>query len=73
MLRTCCFIPESQQHLVPTRQDEPLPEGVGCGKNAEWEIWSGNSPDDSTDSCTEHVGEMLTDAPEHKIYPINET
>lgn len=68
MQRVCCFIPESQQ------SDASAGKVVsGCGKNAEWQIWSGIGPDDSTDSCTEHVGELLTDAPEHRIYQINET
>ena len=42
-----------------------------CDKDAEWEIqWTPRSPDDWTHSCTEHVGEMLCDAPIHYIYPL---
>lgn len=52
----CCYIAPSS--------------GFQCGNDAEWQIWSGPHPDDLTESCTRHVGEMLTDAPEHKIYPV---
>lgn len=41
-----------------------------CEKLAEWVIVHGQAPDDYTESCSVHVGELLTDAPEHKIYPI---
>jgi hypothetical protein len=53
---SCCFIgPKS---------------GYQCGSDAEWRIVHGSTSDDYTESCTRHVGEMLTDAPEHKIYPL---
>lgn len=69
MQRYCCFIPANQQELAKAGKVPP-----GCGKKAEWTIIDfENYPDHSTDSCTEHVGELLTDAPEHRIYPINET
>jgi hypothetical protein len=44
---------------------------IGCEKKAEWQIWHGNSPDDYTESCNEHIGDLLTDAPEHRIYPLS--
>ncbi len=53
--RTCCFMSDDQ---------------VGCEKLAEWSIIHGASPDDYTETCTEHLGAMMTDAPEHKVYPI---
>lgn len=47
---------------------------IGCPKDAEFEIFyeGATRPDDSisTDACTEHVGELLTDAPQHWIFPI---
>ena len=47
---------------------------IGCPKDAKFEIYYDGAirPDDSisTDACTEHVGELLTDAPKHSIYPI---
>ncbi len=47
---------------------------IGCDKDAEWQIYYGEgiSPDDSTgcDSCSDHLGELLTDAPVHYIYPV---
>lgn len=63
----CCFIPDDQQEAA--RNDRPY---TGCQNEAEWEIWSGPSTDDSTVACTDHVGRMLTDAPEHRIYPLAE-
>ena len=45
--------------------------GNSCGKPAEWRLAaSGASYDDYTESCTDHVGHMLTDASEHKVWPI---
>jgi len=39
-----------------------------CRKKAEWTIIHGLSPDDYTEACTDHVGDLLTDAKEHRIY-----
>ena len=44
--------------------------GFQCGNDPEWRIVWGDGPDDYTESCTRHVGEMLTDALEHRIYPL---
>jgi len=43
---------------------------VGCEKEAEWEIYADGVPD--TTACTEHVGELLTDAKEHRIFRLKE-
>lgn len=43
---------------------------IGCKKQAEWQLIHGRSPDDYTESCTEHVGHLLTDTPEIRIYHI---
>lgn len=43
---------------------------IDCLKPAEWTIVSGSSPDDYTEACTLHVGELLCDAAEHKVYPL---
>jgi len=58
--RLCCCIPN--QSKLQER----------CQHNAEWIIVHGPSPDDYTESCTAHVGVMLTDAVEHRIYRIEE-
>lgn len=57
----CCFIP-NQNDIENSR----------CPNRAEWRIEHGESPDDYTESCTGHVGEMLTDAPEHRVYRLSE-
>lgn len=51
--------------------DIPLCCFLTCDKPAEWTIWDGKYPsyDNYTLSCTDPVGEMLTDAPEHTIWP----
>lgn len=41
-----------------------------CASPAAWIIWYGPLPYDYTEACTAHVGEMLTDAAEHKVYPV---
>lgn len=41
---------------------------IGCGKLAEWYIEYGETPDDYTLGCTAHIGELLTDAREHRLY-----
>ncbi len=40
---------------------------LDCFKEAEWLIVHGDGPDDNTQSCTKHVGLLLTDAPIHYI------
>ncbi len=43
---------------------------MDCNKTAEWVIVHGAAPDDYTMACTTHVGDLLTDAPTHYIYPV---
>lgn len=53
----CCYIGEKT--------------GLPCGNAAEWRIcWVPFNVDDYTEACTRHVGELLTDAPEHRIYSL---
>lgn len=56
---TCCYIGEVTK--------------LKCGNDAEWEVWWGETPDDNTLACTRHVGDLLTDATEHRIYPTTAT
>ena len=39
-----------------------------CKEDAEWEIYADSVPD--TVACTNHVGELLTDAKEHRVYSL---
>jgi len=39
---------------------------IDCNETAEWEIYADAVPD--TLACTKHVGELLTDAIEHRIF-----
>lgn len=41
---------------------------IDCNEDAEWEIYAEGVPD--TAACTKHVGELLTDAKEHRIFRI---
>lgn len=43
---------------------------VGCDKDAEWTLVEGPGPDDWTEACTAHVGDLLTDAKETRVYPL---
>lgn len=56
-MNDCCYVGEKT--------------GFQCGSPAEWRIVSGSGPDDYTESCTRHVGDMLTDAVEHRIYSLD--
>jgi hypothetical protein len=52
-------------------EEKPYCCHIPCSGAAQWEIWHvSGDPYDSTHACTEHVGELLTDAPEHRVYPI---
>ncbi len=67
----CCFIPENEQ--AHAARGVPV---FGCHKHAEWEIYecpvqAGHEYDGGTPACTQHVGELLTDAPEHRIFPFD--
>jgi hypothetical protein len=48
--------------------------GKSCGREAEWRIDPsvGHPLDRYTEACTAHVGELLTDAPEHCIRRLDE-
>ena len=65
-MRLCCYVAEANP-------DEPDvdPESLFCSEVAEWSIY-GTRPDDQTDSCTEHVGNLLGDADYYSVYPIIE-
>ena len=41
---------------------------INCKEKAEWEIFADGTPD--TIACTKHVGELLTDADEHRIFRL---
>ena len=43
---------------------------IQCEQKAEWQIYDGPNPEDYTEVCTAHVGDLLGDAPEHRVYPI---
>ena len=43
---------------------------IGCNKSAKVSIYYGTSPDDYTESCLEHIGDLLTIAPVHHLYWI---
>ena len=43
---------------------------LNCGKQAEWQLFDGPGYEDYTEACTEHVGDLLGDALEHRIYRI---
>jgi hypothetical protein len=46
------------------------PDGASCGAPAEWLISSSPFPDQMTEACSAHVGELLDDAPEHRVWPL---
>lgn len=32
---------------------------MGCDNDAEYEIWSGHTPDDFTHSCSKHIADLM--------------
>lgn len=57
----------------PSRPEVPVDARcchLQCTKLAEWVIVSGPTTDDCTNACTEHLVELLSDAKEHRVYPI---
>lgn len=52
-----------------TERKEPWCCYPGCPNNADWSIWHEDGSN-YTESCTAHVGELLTDAAEHRVYPV---
>ena len=67
MNRVCCYIYPAGASGFSRLENH-------CTKQAEWEIWNMCEPayDNMWDSCSEHVGELLTDAIEHRIYRISQ-
>ena len=63
----CCFIEQDKATLL---SDGWAIEDVPCGRVAEWIIYDGPRPDDYTEACTEHVGALLSDANEFRVYPL---
>ena len=41
-----------------------------CEKPAEWQIYWGNEPHQSTEACEEHVGYLLESDVTNHVYPI---
>lgn len=41
---------------------------IGCDKDAKWQIVYGASTDDVTESCAEHIDDLLPDADEYRLY-----
>lgn len=44
--------------------------GEGCGRTPAWSINYGPRPDDYTDACDEHVGELLVEGVINTVYPF---
>jgi hypothetical protein len=44
---------------------------LDCNQRAEWQIFDGPNPEDYTEACTAHVGDLLSDVPEQRIYTIS--
>jgi hypothetical protein len=44
---------------------------IDCPKDATWRAWEGPSQEDYTEACDDHLGVLLSDAPEHRVFPIS--
>ena len=60
------------EELGTQQQEAQIPKRIccfiDCENPATWEAWGG--PDDYTEACDDHLGHLLSDAPEHKVYHI---
>lgn len=57
--RKCCYLEGGKA------------DGAPCQAAAEWELYGSNEPREPTDACTKHVGEVLDDSPETRVFPIS--
>lgn len=56
--RKCCYLENGRA------------DGASCSADAEWELCGSNTPREPVDACTKHVGELLDDSPETRVFPI---
>lgn len=70
----CCYIPEDVQFLIIDGQIKSSEEikKLSCQRKAEWEIAYGEDIYNYAHACTKHVGDLLSDLPEHRIYHIGQ-
>jgi hypothetical protein len=59
-MRLCCYIPD-QSKLIER-----------CQNPAQYQIWTGNTPDDFAESCAEHLESMLDDHVRFEVLRIPE-
>lgn len=43
----------------------------GCKRESEYQIWSGNGPEDYTESCFEHLEDMLDNSIYFHVFRID--
>lgn len=76
----CCFIRARNQREAKRRGQLNEELGVNlaqnlpplnCHRSAEWNIHADCDPPDMvTQSCTKHVGRMLSDKGHHSVWPV---
>lgn len=49
---------------------DPVDSAVRCPRLADWELHYGVGFEDHTHACSGHLGFMLTDAEEHRVYRL---
>lgn len=43
---------------------------ITCNKAATWQAWDGPQHDDYTEACDDHLGHLLSEKPEHRVWPL---
>lgn len=71
----CCFIPDHQQGEARAAAQALFDAGkgppIGCQQGAEWNIHADSDPPDVvTQSCSDHIGLMLSDKGHHSVWPV---
>jgi hypothetical protein len=54
----CCYLQDGKA------------DGTPCGADAEWELYGSNEPREPVDTCTKHIGDLLDDSQETRIFRI---
>ena len=56
--RKCCYLQDGKA------------DGAPCNADAEWELFGSKEPCEPVDGCTAHVGALLDNSPETRVFPI---
>lgn len=65
----CCYIADENQEAAKNASADEI-RALGCQELAEWMIIDGPAPDDYTHACTAHVGFLLSDSEDIRVFSL---